>query len=90
MKRQLIERLDAGPVTCAEGFLFEVEKRGYLASGDFVPRSSTFTPSASFVPTSTSYQPTHLQSFTVTAQPFNYGQQNSFYGNQGANDAYAC
>ena len=25
MKRQLIERLDAGPVICAEGFLFEVE-----------------------------------------------------------------
>jgi hypothetical protein len=33
MKRQLIERLDEGPVICAEGFLFEVEKRGYLAAG---------------------------------------------------------
>ena len=37
MKRQLIERLNEGPVICAEGFLFEVEKRGYLASGEFVP-----------------------------------------------------
>ena len=37
MKRNLIERLDQGPVICAEGFLFEVEKRGYLASGEFVP-----------------------------------------------------
>ena len=33
MKRQLIDRLNDGPVICAEGFLFEVEKRGYLASG---------------------------------------------------------
>tara|TARA_B100000900_G_scaffold403679_1_gene411070 strand:+ start:574 stop:1632 length:1059 start_codon:yes stop_codon:yes gene_type:complete len=37
MKRQLLERLNSGPVICAEGFLFEVEKRGYLASGEFVP-----------------------------------------------------
>ena len=37
MKRKLIERLDQGPVICAEGFLFEIEKRGYLASGEFVP-----------------------------------------------------
>jgi len=29
-KRNLIEGLDAGPVICAEGFLFEIEKRGYL------------------------------------------------------------
>ena len=26
MKRQLIERLNEGPVICAEGFLFEVKK----------------------------------------------------------------
>ena len=37
MKRKLIERLVQGPVICAEGFLFEIEKRGYLASGEFVP-----------------------------------------------------
>ena len=26
----LTDRLDAGPVICAEGFLFELERRGYL------------------------------------------------------------
>ena len=45
-KRGLIERLDAGPVICAEGFLFEVEKRGYLASGEFVPMVSLEHPEA--------------------------------------------
>ena len=46
MKRQLIERLDLGPVICAEGFLFEVEKRGYLASGEFVPMVALEHPEA--------------------------------------------
>ena len=36
-KRNLIERLNAGPVICAEGFLFEIERRGYMSSGEFVP-----------------------------------------------------
>ena len=36
-KRNLIERLNSGPVICAEGFLFEIEKRGYISSGEFVP-----------------------------------------------------
>ena len=40
MKRQLIERLNEGPVICAEGFLFEIEKRGYLSAGEFVPMVS--------------------------------------------------
>ena len=31
-KRNLIERLNSGPVICAEGFLFEIEKRGYKNS----------------------------------------------------------
>ncbi|RUA15573.1 MAG: homocysteine S-methyltransferase family protein, partial [Alphaproteobacteria bacterium] len=35
-KRSLSERLNSGPVICAEGFLFEIEKRGYMASGEFV------------------------------------------------------
>ena len=26
----LVERLDQGPVLCAEGYLFAVERRGYL------------------------------------------------------------
>ena len=46
MKRQLIERLNAGPVICAEGFLFEIEKRGYLAAGEFVPMVSLEHPEA--------------------------------------------
>lgn len=29
----LTQRLGAGPVICAEGFLFELEKRGYLSAG---------------------------------------------------------
>ena len=33
----LIQRLDKGPVLCAEGYLFEMEKRGYLQAGAFVP-----------------------------------------------------
>ncbi|MGI8606098.1 MAG: homocysteine S-methyltransferase family protein [Gaiellaceae bacterium] len=33
----LLERLDQGAVICAEGYLFEVERRGYLQAGAFVP-----------------------------------------------------
>src|SRR6516225_2571350 len=33
----LLERLDAGAVICAEGYLFECERRGYLQAGAFVP-----------------------------------------------------
>jgi betaine-homocysteine S-methyltransferase len=33
----LLERLDRGPVICAEGYLFEFERRGYLQAGAFVP-----------------------------------------------------
>ncbi|WP_126975820.1 homocysteine S-methyltransferase family protein [Frigidibacter oleivorans] len=33
----LKSRLDAGPVICAEGYLFELERRGYLQAGAFVP-----------------------------------------------------
>jgi len=33
----LLERLDEGPVICAEGYLFELERRGYLQAGAFVP-----------------------------------------------------
>jgi betaine-homocysteine S-methyltransferase len=34
---ELLERLDRGPVICAEGYLFELERRGYLQAGGFVP-----------------------------------------------------
>lgn len=33
----LLERLAAGPIVCAEGYLFECERRGYLQAGAFVP-----------------------------------------------------
>jgi methionine synthase I (cobalamin-dependent) len=33
----LLERLAEGPVICAEGYLFEFERRGYLQAGAFVP-----------------------------------------------------
>ncbi|MDZ7748662.1 MAG: homocysteine S-methyltransferase family protein [Halofilum sp. (in: g-proteobacteria)] len=33
----LNERLALGPVLVAEGYLFELERRGYLQAGPFVP-----------------------------------------------------
>lgn len=35
--RGLLDRLAEGPVICAEGYLFEFERRGYLQAGAFVP-----------------------------------------------------
>ena len=35
--RGIRERLDAGVVVGAEGYLFELERRGYLKAGAFVP-----------------------------------------------------
>ncbi|MBA3376712.1 MAG: homocysteine S-methyltransferase family protein [Actinobacteria bacterium] len=37
MKLGLVARLEQGPVICAEGYLFELERRGYLQAGAFVP-----------------------------------------------------
>jgi betaine-homocysteine S-methyltransferase len=37
MKKNLITRLNEGPVLCAEGYLFAMERRGYLSAGSFVP-----------------------------------------------------
>jgi methionine synthase I (cobalamin-dependent) len=34
---KLLQRLAQGPVICAEGYLFEFERRGYLQAGAFVP-----------------------------------------------------
>ena len=45
-KESLKERLDKGPVICAEGFLFEIERRGYMKSGEFVPMVSLEHPEA--------------------------------------------
>ena len=46
MSNFLTERLDQGPVICAEGFLFELERRGYLTSGEFVPEVALEHPEA--------------------------------------------
>ena len=35
----LLERLKNGQVICAEGYLFELERRGYLQAGAFVPEA---------------------------------------------------
>jgi betaine-homocysteine S-methyltransferase len=37
MTSSLADRLAAGPVLCAEGYLFELERRGYLQAGAYVP-----------------------------------------------------
>jgi betaine-homocysteine S-methyltransferase len=37
MSDGLLERLERGPVVCAEGYLFELERRGYVQAGAFVP-----------------------------------------------------
>lgn len=42
----LTARLNAGPVICAEGFLFELERRGYLTAGEFVPEVALEHPEA--------------------------------------------
>ena len=34
---RFLERIADGPVICAEGYLFEFERRGYLQAGAFVP-----------------------------------------------------
>ena len=43
---KLVKRLNKGPVICAEGFLFEIERRGYMSSGEFVPMVSLEHPEA--------------------------------------------
>src|SRR5690625_5577976 len=42
----LTDRLGAGPVICAEGFLCERERRGYLTAGEFVPEVALEHPEA--------------------------------------------
>ena len=37
MIKNLISRLNEGPVLLAEGYLFAMERRGYLSAGSFVP-----------------------------------------------------
>ena len=40
----LFDRLKSGPVICAEGYLFELERRGYLQAGAFVPEAVVENP----------------------------------------------
>jgi len=45
-KRGLLDRLNDGGVICAEGYLFEMERRGYLTAGEFVPEVALEHPEA--------------------------------------------
>jgi betaine-homocysteine S-methyltransferase len=45
-KRGLMERLKEDGVVCAEGYLFEMERRGYLTAGEFVPEVALENPEA--------------------------------------------
>ncbi|MCA0984271.1 homocysteine S-methyltransferase family protein [Halobacillus yeomjeoni] len=46
MKRTLEQRLEDGPVICGEGYLFDLERRGYLQAGSFVPEVALEDPDA--------------------------------------------
>jgi betaine-homocysteine S-methyltransferase len=46
MKRSLEERLQQGTVIAGEGYLFELERRGYLQAGSFVPEVALDNPQA--------------------------------------------
>ena len=45
-KPGLLERLNQGAVICAEGYLFELERRGYVQAGAFVPEAVLDRPDA--------------------------------------------
>ena len=45
-RRDLHERLNEGGVVCAEGYLFELERRGVLQAGTFVPEVALEHPEA--------------------------------------------
>jgi len=34
---RFLQKLQAGPIICAEGYVFELERRGYMQAGPFVP-----------------------------------------------------
>jgi betaine-homocysteine S-methyltransferase len=46
MKKSILERLKAGPVLGAEGYVFELEKRGYIKAGPYVPEVVLDSPDA--------------------------------------------
>lgn len=45
-KRGLLQRLESEGIVCAEGYLFEMERRGYLTAGEFVPEVALEHPEA--------------------------------------------
>ena len=46
MKRNLTKRLAEDGIVCAEGYLFEMGRRGYLTAGEFVPEVALENPEA--------------------------------------------
>ena len=44
VKRSLVERLNQEGAICAEGFLFEMERRGYLTAENLYQKSRWNTP----------------------------------------------
>ena len=46
MSNILKDTLNKQPLICAEGYLFEMERRGYLTSGEFVPEVALEHPEA--------------------------------------------
>jgi betaine-homocysteine S-methyltransferase len=44
--RSLQQRLEQGPVLCGEGYVFELERRGYVKSGPYVPEVVIDAPEA--------------------------------------------
>jgi len=46
MSNVLLERLDKGPVICSRRISFELERRGYLTAGEFVPEVALEHPEA--------------------------------------------
>ncbi len=45
-KKGILERLEKGPVLGAEGYLFELERRGYVKAGPYVPEAVLDHPEA--------------------------------------------
>jgi len=58
----LLDRLAEGPVICAEGYLFECERRGYLQAGAYVPEVVLEHPESSRSCTASSCTPARTSS----------------------------
>jgi len=67
MRENLITRLNKGPVICAEGYLFEMERRGYLSAGPFVPEVVLEHPDALI-----QLHKEYVRSGSDIVQPFTY------------------